>query len=135
MKKDSKILVAGSSGMVGSALVRYLKNNNYLNILEISSKDLDLRNQNDVNKYFKTYKPDYVFLAAAKVGGILSNNKYRAEFIYDNLMIQCNIINSSYLNDVKKLLFLGSSCIYPKFSILSISSASIDAKTNLSEFL
>lgn len=116
MKKDSKILVAGSSGMVGSALVRYLKNNNYLNILEISSKDLDLRNQNDVNKYFKTHKPDYVFLAAAKVGGILSNNKYRAEFIYDNLMIQCNIINSSYMNDVKKLLFLGSSCIYPKFS-------------------
>ncbi|ERT67841.1 GDP-L-fucose synthetase [Cetobacterium somerae ATCC BAA-474] len=116
MKKNSKIYIAGHKGMVGSAIVRRLEENGYTNIIYRTSAELDLRNQADVEKFFKEEKPEYVFLAAAKVGGIHANNSYPAEFIYDNLMIEANIINSSYKNSVKKLLFLGSSCIYPKFS-------------------
>lgn len=102
--------------MVGSAIRRKLLAYGYTNILGRSSEELDLRCQSDVKEFFETEKPDYVFLAAAKVGGIVANNSYRAEFIYDNLMIESNIIHYSYLNNVKKLLFLGSSCIYPKLS-------------------
>ncbi len=100
--------------MVGSAIWRNLESKGYHNLLGKSSQELDLRNQQNVKNYFKDEKPDYVFLAAAKVGGILANNTFRAEFIYDNLQIQNNIIHHSYLNDVKKLIFLGSSCIYPR---------------------
>lgn len=102
--------------MVGSAIKRNLEEKGHNNIITRSSKELNLKNQNDVNYFFKKEKPRYVFLAAAKVGGIYANNKYRAEFLYDNLMIQSNIIHSSYQNSVQKLLFLGSSCIYPKLS-------------------
>ena len=102
--------------MVGSAIVRRLEENGYTNIIYRTSAELDLRNQAAVEKFFEEEKPEYVFLAAAKVGGIHANNTYPAEFIYDNLMIETNIINSSYKNNVKKLLFLGSSCIYPKFA-------------------
>jgi GDP-L-fucose synthase len=116
MEKESKIYVAGHRGMVGSALVRHLQKEGYLNILNCTSDQLDLRNQKAVADFFDKEKPDYVFLAAAKVGGILANNNYRAEFIYDNLMIETNIIHQAYLNKVKKLLFLGSSCIYPKLA-------------------
>ena len=116
MKKSSKIFVTGHNGMVGSAILRKLKLENYNNILTKSSNDLDLRRQSDVEKYFKINKPDYVILAAAKVGGIYANNTYRADFIYDNIMIESNIIHASYLNKVSKLLFLGSSCIYPKMA-------------------
>lgn len=116
MKKNDKIFVAGHRGMVGSAIVRKLKSEGYNNLLLRTSNELDLRNQKKVIDFFSYEKPDYVFLAAAKVGGILANNTYRAEFIYDNLMIEANIIHSSYLYNVKKLLFLGSSCIYPKKS-------------------
>lgn len=116
MEKNSKIYVAGHRGMVGSAIVRRLEENGYTNIIYRTSKELDLRNQAAVEKFFEEEKPEYVFLAAAKVGGIHANNTYPAEFIYDNLMIETNIINSSYKNKVKKLLFLGSSCIYPKFA-------------------
>lgn len=116
MEKSSKIYVAGHRGMVGSAIVRRLKENGYMNIICRTSAELDLRNQAAVEKFFEEEKPEYVFLAAAKVGGIYANNTYPAEFIYDNLMIETNIINSSYKNSVKKLLFLGSSCIYPKFA-------------------
>lgn len=116
MKKSSKIYVAGHRGMVGSAIVRRLEENGYTNIIYRTSAELDLRNQAAVEKFFEEEKPEYVFLAAAKVGGIHANNVYPAEFIYDNLMIETNIINSSYKNKVKKLLFLGSSCIYPKFA-------------------
>lgn len=116
MNKDSKIYIAGHRGMVGSAIHRKLQKEGFQNILTRSSKELDLRNQVEVAEFFEKEKPDYVFLAAAKVGGILANNKYRADFIYDNLMIQNNVIHQSYLNSVKKLLFLGSSCIYPKFA-------------------
>lgn len=116
MEKSSKIFVAGSNGMVGSAIVRALKKEGFLNIITTSSKDLDLRNQFAVTEFFSLNKPEFVFLAAAKVGGIYANDKYPAEFLYDNLMIQNNVIHNSYLNNVKKLLFLGSSCIYPKFS-------------------
>lgn len=116
MKKNSKIYVAGHRGMVGSAIVRRLEENGYTNIVYKTSAELDLRNQAAVEKFFEEEKPEYVFLAAAKVGGIYANNTYPAEFIYDNLMIETNIINSSYKNNVKKLLFLGSSCIYPKFA-------------------
>jgi GDP-L-fucose synthase len=116
MEKSSKIFVAGSKGMVGSAIVRALKKEGFLNIITTSSKDLDLRNQFDVTEFFSLNKPEFVFLAAAKVGGIYANDNYPAEFLYDNLMIQNNVIHNSYLNNVKKLLFLGSSCIYPKFS-------------------
>jgi GDP-L-fucose synthase len=102
--------------MVGSAIVRRLQSEGYSNIITRSSKELDLRNQQQVNDFFAAAKPDYVFLAAAKVGGIVANNTYRAEFIYDNLMIEANIIHAAYVNAVKKLLFLGSSCIYPKLA-------------------
>lgn len=116
MKKSSKIYIAGHNGMVGSAIERKLIIEGYKNIIKINSNKLDLRNQSEVNLFFNLNKPEYVILAAAKVGGIYANNTYRAEFIYDNLMIESNIIHASYLNKVKKLLFLGSSCIYPKLS-------------------
>lgn len=116
MDKHSKIYVAGHRGMAGSAIVRKLKAEGYLNIISRSSKELDLRNQQAVFDFFEDEKPDYVFLAAAKVGGILANNIYRAEFLYDNLMIEANIIHASYLHKAQKLLFLGSSCIYPKLA-------------------
>jgi GDP-L-fucose synthase len=114
MDKSSKIYVAGHNGMVGSAIVRRLEKEGYQNLVLRSSKQLDLRDQHAVADFFKSEKPAYVFLAAAKVGGIIANNSYRAEFLYDNLMIQSNIIHHSYLNGVDKLMFLGSSCIYPK---------------------
>ncbi|WOD40504.1 GDP-L-fucose synthase [Nodosilinea sp. E11] len=114
MDTHSKIYVAGSRGLVGSALVRTLKAQGYGNLLLRSSRELDLRNQAAVDEFFATEKPDYVFLAAAKVGGIQANNTYRAEFLYDNLMIEANIIHSAYRYGAQKLLFLGSSCIYPK---------------------
>ena len=113
MEKNSKIYVAGHRGMVGSSIVRKLLKEGYSNIVTRTSAELDLRNQQAVKEFFATEKPDHVFLAAAKVGGIVANNTYRAEFIYDNLMIESNIIHESYVNKVKKLLFLGSSCIYP----------------------
>ncbi|PSR16088.1 GDP-fucose synthetase [filamentous cyanobacterium CCP3] len=114
MDTHSKIYVAGSRGLVGSALVRTLKAQGYENLLLRSSQELDLRNQAAVDEFFATEKPDYVFLAAARVGGIQANNTYRAEFLYDNLMIEANIIHSAYRHGAQKLLFLGSSCIYPK---------------------
>ncbi|MGL4393563.1 MAG: GDP-L-fucose synthase family protein [Fusobacteriaceae bacterium] len=116
MNKESKIYIAGHNGMVGSALLRSLKNKGYTNLVFRSSEELDLRNQLETKFFFEKEKPEYVFLAAAKVGGIHANNIYPAEFIYDNLMIEANIINYSYEFKVKKLLFMGSSCIYPKFA-------------------
>src|SRR6266487_962539 len=116
MEKFNKIYIAGHRGMVGSAIVRHLQKKEYTNIITRTSAELDLRNQNTVADFFAEEKPEYVFLAAAKVGGIIANNTYRAEFIYDNLLIQANIIHQAYLNKVKKLMFLGSSCIYPKFA-------------------
>ena len=116
MNKQDKIYVAGHRGMVGSAIVRKLHKEGFSNIVSRSSKDLDLRNQQAVADFFQKEKPDYIYLAAAKVGGIIANNTYRADFIYENMMIQSNIIHQSYLNKVKKLLFLGSSCIYPKLA-------------------
>jgi GDP-L-fucose synthase len=116
MEKTAKIYVAGHNGMVGSAIVRKLKSEGYNNLITRSSKELDLRNQQAVAEFFATEKPDYVFLAAAKVGGILANNVYRADFLFENLMIQNNVIHSAYTNEVKKLMFLGSSCIYPKLA-------------------
>lgn len=114
MNKDSKIYIAGHRGMVGSALVRVLEQNGYNNFVLRTSKELNLTDQLAVKEFFESEKPEYVFLAAAKVGGIVANNTYRAEFIYENLMIQNNVIHNSYLSGVKKLMFLGSSCIYPK---------------------
>ena len=111
-----KIYVAGHNGMVGSAVVRNLKSKGYKNIVMKSSSELNLTRQSDVENFFENERPDYVFLAAAKVGGIMANNTYRAEFIYNNLMIESNVIHSSHLFNVKKLLFLGSSCIYPKLA-------------------
>ena len=116
MDKNAKIYIAGHSGMVGSAILRKLEQKGYSNLITRKSAELDLRDQQAVKDFFASEKPEYVFLAAAKVGGIVANNTYRAEFLYDNLMIESNIIHQSYLNDVKKLLFLGSSCIYPKFA-------------------
>lgn len=116
MQKDSKIYVAGHRGMVGSALVRKLEKEGYRRIIARTSSELDLRNQQAVNDFFAAEKPEYVFLAAAKVGGIGANNTYRADFIYENLMIEANVIHASYVNKVEKLLFLGSSCIYPKLA-------------------
>ncbi|MCB0801628.1 MAG: GDP-L-fucose synthase [Flavobacteriales bacterium] len=116
MNKDSKIYVAGHRGMVGSAIVRKLIEEGYKNLVLRSSKELDLRNQAEVNAFFEKEKPNFVFLAAAKVGGIHANNVYRADFLYDNLMIEANVIHASYVNKVNKLLFLGSSCIYPKLA-------------------
>ena len=116
MEKNSKIYVAGHRGLVGSAIVRNLEERGFTNIIGKTHKELDLTRQDEVEKFFEAEKPEYVFLAAAKVGGIQANNTTPAEFIYDNLMIETNIINSAYKNKVKKLLFLGSSCIYPKFA-------------------
>ncbi len=116
MEKHAKIYVAGHRGMVGSAIIRQLEAQGYTNLLFRTSKELDLRNQVAVEAFFEAEKPDYVFLAAAKVGGIVANNTYRADFLYENLAIQNNIIHQSYLQGVKKLLFLGSSCIYPKLA-------------------
>ncbi len=114
MKKQSKIYVAGHNGLVGSAIVKALQSKGYDNIVTRSHAELDLTNQQAVADFFASEKPEYVFLAAAKVGGIVANNIYRADFIYENLQIQNNVIHQSYLNGVKKLLFLGSTCIYPK---------------------
>jgi len=116
MNKRDKIYVAGHRGMVGSAIVRALKQEGYTNIVYKTSSELDLRNQAAVNQFFEKERPQYVFLAAAKVGGIQANNIYRADFLYENLMIESNIIHASYVNKVNKLLFLGSSCIYPKMA-------------------
>jgi len=116
MEKNAKVYIAGHRGMVGSAISRKLQKEGYNNIITRVSSELDLRDQPAVADFFAKEKPEYVFLAAAKVGGIVANNTYRAEFLYDNLQIQNNIINSSYLNGVKKLMFLGSSCIYPKMA-------------------
>jgi GDP-L-fucose synthase len=116
MQTSSKIFVAGHRGMVGSAIVRKLNSKGYNNLLLRTSKELDLRDQNATAEFFRKEKPDYVFMSAARVGGILANNNFRGEFIYDNLMIQNNVIHQSHVNGVKKLLFLGSSCIYPKMA-------------------
>lgn len=116
MNKNSKIYIAGHRGMVGSAIYRKLEKQGFTNIITRVSTELDLRNQQQVADFFTSEKPEYVFLAAAKVGGIIANNTYRAEFLYDNLQIQNNVIHSSYVNGVKKLMFLGSSCIYPKMA-------------------
>ena len=116
MEKSSKIYIAGHRGMVGSSILRVLQSKGFCNFLLKTSSELDLRNQQDVANFLASEKPEYVFLAAAKVGGIVANNTYRADFIYENMMIQSNVIHHSYLNGVKKLLFLGSSCIYPKLA-------------------
>jgi len=116
MEKDSKIYIAGHRGMAGSAIKRRLETEGYTNFILRTSAELDLRNQQAVAALFSETKPDYVFLAAAKVGGIMANSTYRAEFLYDNLMIESNIIDQAYKNNIKKLIFLGSSCIYPKFA-------------------
>ncbi len=116
MENSSKIYVAGHRGMVGSAIVRKLHAEGYHNLVLKTSVELDLRNQAAVEKFFEKEKPEYVFLAAAKVGGIMANNTYRADFLYENLMIESNVIHQSYVHGVRKLLFLGSSCIYPKMA-------------------
>jgi len=116
MKQNSKIYIAGHTGMVGSAIHRKFINEGYSYFIIRTLEELDLRNQKDVEQFFQIEKPEFVILAAAKVGGIIANNTFRAEFLYDNLMIQNNIIHHSYVNGVKKLLFLGSSCIYPKLA-------------------
>lgn len=116
MNLNDKIYIAGHRGMVGSAILRQLKAEGYTNFILKTSSELDLRNQQAVGDFFEKEKPDYVFLAAAKVGGIIANNTYRGDFIYENLMIQNNVIHQSYVNNVKKLMFLGSSCIYPKMA-------------------
>jgi len=116
MEKNAKIYIAGHRGMVGSAIRRKLETEGYTNFVVRTSRELDLSNQQATNDFFEQEKPEYVFLAAAKVGGILANNTQRGAFIYENLMIQNNVIHAAYLNDVKKLMFLGSSCIYPKLA-------------------
>ncbi|HEX4852032.1 MAG TPA: NAD-dependent epimerase/dehydratase family protein, partial [Puia sp.] len=116
MKKEDKIYIAGHRGMVGSAISRKLRQEGFKNFVEKTSDELDLRNQQAVNDFFEAEKPDFVFLAAAKVGGIMANNTYRAEFLYDNILIESNIIHSSWKTRVRKLMFLGSSCIYPKMA-------------------
>ncbi|MEH7095604.1 GDP-L-fucose synthase [Neobacillus vireti] len=116
MNTNSKIYVAGHRGLVGSAIVRKLEENGYTNLVYRTSKELDLRDKSQVDHFFAEEKPEFVFLAAAKVGGIVANNEYPADFIRDNLLIQTNIIDAAYRNDVKKLLFLGSTCIYPKMA-------------------
>ena len=116
MEKEAKIYIAGHRGMVGSAIHRKLEKEGFSNFIMRTSDTLDLRSQHQAADFFGQEKPDYVFLAAAKVGGIVANNTYRAEFLYDNLQIQNNVIHQSYLNGVKKMMFLGSSCIYPKFA-------------------
>ncbi|MDP3292324.1 MAG: GDP-L-fucose synthase [Sulfuricurvum sp.] len=114
MELTSKIYVAGHRGLVGSAIIKNLESRGYTNIITRTHSELDLTSQNGVSRFFESEKPEYVFLAAAKVGGIVANNTYRGEFIYDNLMIQNNVIHQSYVHNVKKLMFLGSTCIYPK---------------------
>tara|TARA_B100001142_G_scaffold328031_1_gene387110 strand:+ start:2668 stop:3603 length:936 start_codon:yes stop_codon:yes gene_type:complete len=114
MNKEDKVYIAGHNGMVGSAIHRKLQANGYNNIIVVDSCDLDLRNQNAVEKFFIEEKPDYIFLSAAKVGGIMANKTYRADFLYDNLTIAINVIHAAFKNKVKKLLYLGSSCIYPR---------------------
>jgi len=114
MNLNSKIYIAGHRGLVGSAIVKNLESKGYTNLVYKTHKELDLLNQNDVEKFFETEKPEYVILAAAKVGGIVANNTYRADFIYENLQIQNNVIHQAYKNNITKLLFLGSTCIYPK---------------------
>jgi len=116
MNKDSKIYIAGHRGMVGSAILRNLQQKGFSNIIYKTSNELDLRNQQAVNDFFEKEKPQFVFLAAAKVGGIVANNTFRANFIYENLMIEANIIHAAFVNKTEKLLFLGSSCIYPKLA-------------------
>ncbi|MEL6633130.1 MAG: GDP-L-fucose synthase [Bacteroidota bacterium] len=116
MHKEARIFVAGHRGMVGAAIVRYLRKEGYSHLLLRAKSELDLRDQVAVAAFFKETQPEYVFLAAAKVGGIVANNTYRADFIYDNLMIEANVIHQAHVHKVKKLLFLGSSCIYPKFA-------------------
>ena len=116
MDQHSKIYVAGHRGMVGSAIIRKFKELGFQNIISRTSSELDLRNQQAVNIFFETEKPTHVFLAAAKVGGIVANNTYRADFVYENLMIEANIIHAAFINKIEKLLFLGSSCIYPKLA-------------------
>lgn len=116
MKKNSKIYVAGHNGLVGSAILRKLSSEGFVNLVYRNSKELDLRNKENVDTFFQEEKPDFVFLAAAKVGGIVANNEYPADFIRDNILIQTNIIDAAYRNNVTKLLFLGSTCIYPKMA-------------------
>jgi GDP-L-fucose synthase len=116
MNKNSKVLVAGANGMVGSAIVRNLEEKGYINIIKGTRDNVDFRNQEEVERYFCSEEPEYVFIAAAKVGGIMANNNYKADFLTENLQIQTNLIQQSYNYGVKKLLFLGSSCIYPKFA-------------------
>lgn len=116
MEKDAKIYVAGHRGMVGSAIVRALKKQGYTNILMRTSKELDLRRQDQVEAFFATEKPEYVFLAAAKVGGIMANSEHPADFMYDNMILEMNVIHAAFQNQVKKLMFLGSSCIYPRLA-------------------
>ena len=116
LKKNSKIFIAGHNGMVGSSIVRHFRNKGYNKLLIKRKKELNLISQKKTEKYFKKVKPDFVIIAAAKVGGIFANKKFKAEFIYQNLMIQTNLIHASYLAGVKKLIFLGSSCIYPKYA-------------------
>ncbi|MAD40793.1 MAG: GDP-fucose synthetase, partial [Arcobacter sp.] len=116
MNKNSKIYIAGHRGLVGSAIVKNLRAKGYTNLVYRTHKELDLVNQNEVEEFFKLEKPEYVILAAAKVGGIVANNTYRADFIYENLQIQNNVIHNAYKYEVKKLLFLGSTCIYPKMA-------------------
>lgn len=125
LNKSSKIYVAGHRGLVGSAILKELKDKGYSNFVLRTHKELDLRNQDAVATFFNEEKPEYVILAAAKVGGIVANNKYRADFIYENLMIQNNVIHQSYINNVKKLIFLGSTCIYPKNAPQPISEDSL----------
>lgn len=116
MEKEAKIYVAGHRGMVGSAIVRALEKQGYTNIIKRTSKELDLRRQDKVEEFFATEKPDYVFLAAAKVGGILANSEAPADFMYDNMILEMNVLHSAFQNNVKKLMFLGSSCIYPRMA-------------------
>jgi GDP-L-fucose synthase len=116
MDKQSKVYIAGHRGMVGSSIVRKLESEGFSNLIYKTSSELDLRNQQAVNDFFAKEKPAYVFLAAAKVGGIMANNTFRADFIYENLMVEANVIHAAYVNKVEKLLFLGSSCIYPKLA-------------------
>lgn len=116
MEKNAKIYVAGHRGMVGSAIIRELEKKGYTNIITRTSKELDLRRQDQVEAFFQAEKPEYVFLAAAKVGGIMANSKHPADFMYDNMIMEMNVIHSAYENQVKKLMFLGSSCIYPRMA-------------------
>ena len=125
MNLDSKIYIAGHSGLVGSAILRILKKEGYSNLIYRTHKELDLTNQKNVSDFFKSESPEYVFLAAAKVGGIHANNTYPAEFIYENLQIQTNVIHNAYLSHVKKLMFLGSICIYPKFAEVPVKEESL----------